>query len=721
MIEMKKGRVTLPAQEGMDEEIKQIVKRWGADAVRDSDGTKIPDVIKQAADKVYSKYFFTRGDQEFAKANLDELQHMFIMSEPVTATEEEIKIPILKGYFKEQLKPDTDHDPKKWWQVIDRTTGEIVSGDQWDYLEDTEEVLVKSASLWHRYTVNVLVYQLWDPVHMYNHITNDWTTEHQMPYDPRYPKTRAYILKRLRTWLDEHPDTDVVRITTFFYNFTLVFNDVREEKYVDWFGYGATVSPRALEAFKKEKGYALTAEDFVDEGYYNSPFRMPKRAFLDWIDFQSKFVSELAKECVDIIHSYGKEAMMFLGDHWAGTEPYGKYFKNIGLDAVVGSVGDGTTLRMIADIPHVEYHEGRFLPYFFPDTFNEHNNPVIEANQNWLQSRRAILRKPIQRMGYGGYLSLALDFPDFVDRVEEITDEFREMHDHVKNTAPYVAPFKVAILNSWGGQRKWMSHHVHHAIWYKQCYSYYGILEALSGLPFEVEFISFEDIKANGISDDIGVIINAGEARTSWVGDAYWKDPEVVEEIRAFVQCGGGFIGVGEPTSYEHQGAFFQLSDVLGVQKEIGFSLSKDKYNDRQIENHFILEDQVAAINYGESTRYVYQTSEAATVLDIEADDIKLATHTFGDGRAAYLAGLPYSPENTRLLKRILYWTASKENVFHEWHTTNIYTECAAYPEAGTFVIINNAYEEQVTQVTKPDGTVIDVTLAPMGYQWFEI
>ncbi|GEM03123.1 1,3-beta-galactosyl-N-acetylhexosamine phosphorylase [Halolactibacillus miurensis] len=718
---MTKGRVTLPAQEGMDEEIKKIVKRWGADAVRDSDGTKIPDVIKKEADKVYSKYFFTRGDQDFAKENLDELQHMFIMSEPVTATEEEITIPILAGYFKDQLKPDTDNDPKKWWQVIDRTTGEVVSTDQWEYLEETEEVKVTDAKLWHRYTVNVLVYQIWDPVHMYNHITNDWTTEHQMPYDPRYPKTRHYILERLRTWLDEHPDTDVVRITTFFYNFTLVFNDVREEKYVDWFGYGATVSPKALEAFEKEKGYKLTAEDFVDQGYYNSPFRMPKKAFLDWIDFQSKFVSELAKECVDIIHSYGKEAMMFLGDHWAGTEPYGKYFKNIGLDAVVGSVGDGTTLRMIADIPHVDYHEGRFLPYFFPDTFNEHNNPVIEANQNWLQSRRAILRKPIQRMGYGGYLSLALDFPDFVDRVEEITDEFRDMHDHVKEADPYVAPFKVAILNSWGGQRKWMSHHVHHAIWYKQCYSYYGILEALSGLPFEVEFISFEDIKADGISDDIGVIINAGEARTSWVGDDYWKDPEVVEKIRAFVQCGGGFIGVGEPTSYEHQGAFFQLPDVLGVQKEIGFSLSKDKYNDQRTPDHFILQDQHEAINYGESTRYVYQTSKSATVLDIEADDIKLATNTFGDGRAVYLAGLPYSPENARLLKRALYWAASKEDVFHEWHTTNIYTECAAYPESGTFVVINNAYEEQVTQVTKPNGMVIDVTLAPMGYQWFEI
>src|SRR5699024_6917994 len=340
----------------------------------------------------------------------------------------------------------------------------------------------------------------------------NWDTEHHMPYDPRYPKTRAYILRRLQQWLEDHPDTDVVRMTTFFYNFTLIFNDQAKERYVDWFGYSSTVSPLALKEFAEEKGYHLRPEDLVDQGYYNSPFRIPSRAFLDWIDFQQRFVSELAKECVDLIHSYGKEAMMFLGDHWAGTEPYGKYFKHIGVDAVVGSVGDGTTLRMIADIPHVKYTEGRFLPYFFPDTFKEGGDPVGEANQNWLQARRAILRSPIQRMGYGGYLSLALEFPEFVERVEAITNEFRDIHDQSQGTPSYKMPFKVAILNHWGHLRKWMSHHVHHAIWYKQVYSYYGILENLSGMPFTVEFISFDDIKQNGIPDDVGVIINAGAA-----------------------------------------------------------------------------------------------------------------------------------------------------------------------------------------------------------------
>ncbi len=63
--------------------------------------------------------------------------------------------------------------------------------------------------------------------------------------------------------------------------------------------------------------------------------------------------------------------MMFLGDHWIGTEPFGEYFKEVGLDAVVGSVGNGTTLRLISDIPGVKYTEGRFLPYFFPDVFHE--------------------------------------------------------------------------------------------------------------------------------------------------------------------------------------------------------------------------------------------------------------------------------------------------------------------------------------------------------------
>lgn len=80
------------------------------------------------------------------------------------------------------------------------------------------------------------------------------------------------------------------------------------------------------------------------------------------------------------------------------------------MDAVVGSVGSGTTLRLISDIKGVKYTEGRFLPYFFPDVFHENGDPLKEAKVNWVTARRAILRSPVDRIGYGGYLKLALDF-----------------------------------------------------------------------------------------------------------------------------------------------------------------------------------------------------------------------------------------------------------------------------------------------------------------------
>ena len=118
-------------------------------------------------------------------------------------------------------------------------------------------------------------------------------------------------------------------------------------------------------------GYKFRPEYIIDQGYYNNQYRVPSKEFRDFQAFQRREVAKLAKEMVDITHACGCEAMMFLGDHWIGTEPFMPEFKTIGLDAVVGSVGNGSTLRLISDIEGVKYTEGRFLPYFFPDTFHE--------------------------------------------------------------------------------------------------------------------------------------------------------------------------------------------------------------------------------------------------------------------------------------------------------------------------------------------------------------
>ncbi|MFR5556559.1 MAG: lacto-N-biose phosphorylase central domain-containing protein [Coprococcus sp.] len=65
---------------------------------------------------------------------------------------------------------------------------------------------------------------------------------------------------------------------------------------------------------------------------------------------------------------------------------------------------------------------------------------------------------------------------------------------------------------------------VHHAIYHKQNYSYAGIMEALSGAPFDVRFISFDDIRKNpDMLKDIDVITECGRrCITAYTGGDNW-------------------------------------------------------------------------------------------------------------------------------------------------------------------------------------------------------
>lgn len=570
----------------------------------------------------------------------------------------------------------------------------------------------------HEYTVSFFVYAIWDPTQMYNHITNNWGDKpHEIPFDVRQVNSGAFAKDYLKQWLIDNPDTDVVRFTTFFYHFTLVFNAQAKEKFVDWFGYGATVSIKALEEFEQEYGYALRPEDIVDNGYYNSTFRVPTKAYRDYMDFIQRFVARKAKELVDITHEAGREAMMFLGDNWIGTEPYGPYFEDIGLDAVVGSVGGGATLRLISDIPGVKYTEGRFLPYFFPDTFYEGNDPCIEAIDNWLSARRALMRNPVDRIGYGGYLSLAYKFPKFVDYIEKVTDEFRLIYDNVKGKTPYCG-LKVAILNSWGKLRSWQTYMVAHALWYKQTYSYFGVLESLSGAAVDVVFLSFDDIRENGVPSDVDVIINAGDAMTAFSGGEEWLDENLVTTIRKWVYEGGGFIGIGDPTAVHHGGRYFQLADILGVDKELGYTLSTDKYFTQAQDHHFISEDRTADYDFGESKHDIYALSDRTEIIEYSNHEVHLAANTYGKGRGVYIAGLPYSYENTRLLMRSMYYAAHKEDTFHVWYADNLNCEVNAYPESGKYAILNNSNETQTTKFYDGEGNCETITLEPCEILW---
>lgn len=714
----KTGRVTIPTDLDVVPETLEILKKWGADAIRDCDGTDFPQQLKDADAKIYSTYYTTRKDNAWAKANPDEVQQCYIMTGFYTAPGDTVTIPLMKGISPELMQVNTNDDITRWWEVMDRTTGQPVPPEQWSYADGSVTV---QAVPFHEYTVSFLAYLIWDPVHMYNATTNGWTNfEHQITFDVRQPKTHKYSMERLRKFIAEHPYVNVIRYTTFFHQFTLIFDELKREKFVDWYGYSASVSPYILNQFEQEVGYKFRPEYIIDQGYYNNQYRVPSKEFRDFQAFQRREVAKLAKEMVDITHACGCEAMMFLGDHWIGTEPFMPEFKTIGLDAVVGSVGNGSTLRLISDIEGVKYTEGRFLPYFFPDTFHEGGDPVREAKENWVTARRAILRKPIDRIGYGGYLKLALQFPEFVDYVESVCNEFRELYENIKDTTPYCVK-RVAVLNCWGKMRAWGCHMVHHALYYKQNYSYAGVIEMLSGAPFDVKFISFEDIKNDPhLLDSLDVIINVGDADTAHTGGIWWEDPEISSAIRKFVWNGGGFIGVGEPSGHPYQGHILQLASMLGVEEENGFTLNYDKYNWEEHPDHFILQDADRPIDFGEGKKNIYAL-EGTEVLVQRNKEVQMAAHDFGKGRAVYISGVPYSFANSRTLYRAILWSAHSEEELHTWFSSNYNVEVHAYVKNGKYCVVNNTYEPQDTTVYTTEGSSFALHLDANEIKWYEI
>ena len=78
----KKGRVTVPTDVDVIEETLNIIERWGADAIRDCDGTSMPEQLRELDVKQYATYYTTRKDNAWASANPQEIQQMPQGAEP---------------------------------------------------------------------------------------------------------------------------------------------------------------------------------------------------------------------------------------------------------------------------------------------------------------------------------------------------------------------------------------------------------------------------------------------------------------------------------------------------------------------------------------------------------------------------------------------------------------------------------------------------------------
>ena len=708
-IEKKKGCFTLPGEAGYEKLTLEMAEKWGADVIRDSDGTVLSDEILEAGYGIYSTICIIRDHNEWARQNQDKLQQCFLMTAPRTAAEGPLSIRLMDGFFEEQFRVNDGENARSYWQVYDRTTDEELASEGWSYDAENGCVTIASPVPFHTYTVSFMAYRIWEEISMYNHTTNNWDKEHLMQIDPMYPETREYLLGWMKNWCETHPATTVVRFTSMFYNFVWIWGSDENCRnlFTDWGSYDFTVSERALDEFEKKYGYHMTAEDFINQGKLHVTHMPGNKRKADWMEFINDFVISFGRQLVDMVHSYGKKAYVFYDDSWVGIEPYNGRFQEFGFDGLIKCVFSGYEARLCAGVK-VDTHELRLHPYLFPvglggaPTFMEGGDPTLEAKKYWNSVRRALLREPVQRIGLGGYLHLVQDFPDFCDYIEQVADEFRTILGFHGEGAPYSIRTKVAVLHYWGKLRSWtLSGHFHETYMNDLIH----INEALSGLPVDVRFISFEDVK-NGALADVDVVINAGFAGSAWSGGDAWKDAEVLEKLTRFVYEGGTFIGVNEPSAVEGYDSFFRMANVLGVDEDTGAKLCHGKWSFEVQQDEKLMPEGSFVKKTGDYRKGVpYLTDGKAKVLAADGTVPTLTVNRFGKGYGIYLASFEKTIENTRMLLNLIRMAGGElENDLYL--TDNIYTECAYYPGSGQLVVINNSDQPQTTGVQTKNGRV---------------
>lgn len=701
-----KGGFTIPGEAGYEKLTLDLAERWGADCIRDSDGTQLSQEILNSGLPVYSTLCMVRSVNDWAKRNMDKLQRNFLMSKPVMAESNSLVIHPLDGYYDQQFKICPADDPREFWQVFDRTSGE--EHGEWTWNGD--ELIINNAVAGHFYTVNFLVVRIWEEISMYNHITNDWgDKEHLMAVEPRYPEVQAVLLDFLEKWCQSHPHTEIVRFTSMFYNFTWIWGETPQLRdiFTDWGSYDFTVNPVSLREFEKEYGYKMCSEDFIRAGKHNPAHNPPTKKMLDWMEFTGRFVREFGKKCIDVVHRHGKKAYVFYDDTWVGIEPWNGHFAEFGFDGLIKCVFNAFEARLCAGVEGVDTHELRLHPYLFPTglggepTFLPGGKPELDAKRFWSCVRRALLRVKVDRIGLGGYLHLVQDFPEFQQEIEKIADEFRLLRDFHNAGKPWNSGIRVGILQSWGSIRTWnCAGHMHE----HPELPLNHIHEALAGLPIELRSVKLSDVAENGVPEDVDVLINAGRAGDAWSGGDIWKNEKLKTAINLFVARGGALIGVGEPSAVNDGMRYFQMADVLGVDREMGHTICCGKYAFETGGKHFITEDIKDAIMFSNGVSHVYALDGETQVLAADKQNIVAAAKTFGKGRSVYLNGFVYSLDNARLLYRAILWAAHKEELIDMWVPENAACECAYYPENRKMVVINNGGDKIRTGVASPQG-----------------
>ena len=118
MKQTKKGGFTLPGEAGCEALTLELADRWGADVIRDSDGTELSDEILDAGYSIYSTICLIRDHNEWAREHPDCLQQTFLTTRPCLAGEGPLSVALLADFFDEQFRVNDGETARRYWQGL---------------------------------------------------------------------------------------------------------------------------------------------------------------------------------------------------------------------------------------------------------------------------------------------------------------------------------------------------------------------------------------------------------------------------------------------------------------------------------------------------------------------------------------------------------------------------------------------------------------------------
>ena len=148
-----KGGFTLPGESGYEDLTLKMAEKWGADVIRDSDGTVLSDEIVHAGYGIYSTICIIRDHNEWAKKNTDKLQQTFLCTPAKVAESGSVTIGLMDSFFEEQFTINDSERAMKYWEVYDRTSNAKVDASKWSFDKKSGSVTISGITPFHKYKI----------------------------------------------------------------------------------------------------------------------------------------------------------------------------------------------------------------------------------------------------------------------------------------------------------------------------------------------------------------------------------------------------------------------------------------------------------------------------------------------------------------------------------------------------------------------------------------